>query len=367
MNCNTGRFPASRILGFDGIRALAVISVVLTHLHVFKILLETGMMSPAMVASIDGNAGVQAFFVLSGFLITSLLVEEFRSKGRISLRNFYIRRALRIFPAYFLMMVLVLIAQIFGDHVTNWRSIFLSTLYLYNFVPIDWYSPLLGHTWSLAVEEHFYLVWPFVFVSLAACPRKLFGVMAVVVVASLGLGILISRMDYVLQHFFLNRWTFVAGVNIVFGCMMALLLFHHGKAPRHRQLFAGRFVLAVGVSLWFSALWIGHAHMLLSIAVRGAGIALVIAWIVLNQRSTLVRLLEWPPLRYVGAISYGVYLYQGFFLSTGPHRSVDQTWPPDPAIGMLLLILVAPASYHLFEKPILALKSRFNAARVTIA
>ena len=97
---------------------------------------------------------------------------------------------------------------------------------------------------------------------------------------------------------------------------------------------------------------------------RTVGIAIAIAWLYFNQVGRLVNLLELRPLKYIGVISYGIYMYQGLFLSTGPYRALDQTWPPSQAIGFVLLLLSAPLSYHYFEKPFLRLKDRFSASKV---
>ena len=94
--------------------------------------------------------------------------------------------------------------------------------------------------------------------------------------------------------------------------------------------------------------------------VRGIGFTALIGWIALNQQSKITSMLEIPPLSYLGKISYGIYMYQGFFLSTGPHREVHQTWPPDQNIGLILLVLVTPLSYHFFEKPIINFKQKLQ-------
>ena len=92
---------------------------------------------------------------------------------------------------------------------------------------------------------------------------------------------------------------------------------------------------------------------------RGVGLMVMIAWVYLNQKSFVARALNIPPLRYIGTISYGLYIYQGFFLATGSYRFPGQTWPPNSVDGFVLLVIVAPLSFHFFEKPFLRLKSRF--------
>jgi len=96
--------------------------------------------------------------------------------------------------------------------------------------------------------------------------------------------------------------------------------------------------------------------------IRAAGILLMILWIYLNQASMLVRMLEIRPLRYLGTISYGIYMWQGFFLTTGPRRVAGEMWPPSPATGVALLVIVAPLSYRYFEQPFLDWKKRYTRA-----
>ena len=155
-----------RIAGFDGIRGLSVIAVVFTHLHVYVALNEAGLLSSSVLPMVHGSAGVQAFFILSGFLITYLLVKEYEETGKICIRFFYIRRTIRIFPIYFLIILIVLFLNMFLQTDLNETLFIYAFLYSYNFIPKEYYSTLIGHTWSLAVEEHFYLLWPITFVFL---------------------------------------------------------------------------------------------------------------------------------------------------------------------------------------------------------
>ncbi len=142
----------SRMLGLDGIRAMAVIGVVWHHAH-------PGF--GALPMSRNGFLGVDAFFVLSGFLITVLLLREQAAHGSISLRQFYVRRALRIFPLYYAVLALLALYFLTVKHSTQGQA-FLQALpyhltFLSNWVPVD---SLMAITWSLSSEEQFYLLWP---------------------------------------------------------------------------------------------------------------------------------------------------------------------------------------------------------------
>ncbi len=343
-----------RIAGFDGIRGLSVISVVFTHLHVYGALHGAGLLPWRVVPMVHGTTGVQAFFILSGFLITHLLVKEFEEKNSISLTNFYIRRTIRIFPIYFLLLIFVTIMAFWIETGVNETSLIYAFFYSYNFIPKEYYSPLIGHTWSLAVEEHFYLLWPIIFV-LCKNPRHLTLILISAIAGSHFLMDFLAANASLSQKYFIDRWTFVSGGNIAIGCLGALLLTNGPR--RYRDLLGSRATLAVAFALFASSLvpQLPDQHL------RPFGIGLVIAWVYLNQKSRLTRFLEVKPLAYLGVISYGIYIYQGFFLSTGPARFPGQEWPPHPLIGLILLCLVAPLSFRYLERPLARFRSKFSA------
>lgn len=350
----------NRIAGFDGIRALAAISVVLTHLHIFKFVQDNGWVHASIISSIDGSAGVQAFFVLSGFLITKLLMLESRECGHVSLYNFYVRRTLRIFPLYFLVVFLIFLLHLIGEGVTNYKSLIFAGAYSYNFIPKDWYSGVLGHTWSLAVEEHFYLIWPFCFISFATKLKKLMLFTLAFILLSFISALVLTDIAWLDQNYFIGRWTFIAGANIAMGAILALTFDDEKLGPRIINLLRNRTSLIVILLIIFNQVFTGGIYDVTSKYLRGIGFTLLIGWVYVNQSNKLVKLLEIPPLRYLGNVSYGIYMYQGFFLATGPFRAAEQSWPPEQYIGIVLLILAVPLSYKYFEVPIMKLKYRYQ-------
>jgi peptidoglycan/LPS O-acetylase OafA/YrhL len=348
------------IKGFDGMRAAAVSAVILTHMHVHRALIDKEILPEGIVRSISGSAGVQGFFILSGFLITHLLIAALRSSGQVSLRNFYLRRSLRILPVYLLVVTAALAMEVMFGQVASYESFLYAYTYTYNFVPKEVYSPVLGHTWSLAVEEHFYLVWPFIFAGLAARWSGLLVMLAVFIPAAILLHIGLDGVPWLKERYHLSRWSFFAGVNIALGCLGALLMNRAARPRLLGRLTTGHAGLAVGIILWFAEALPLMPNHLAAGYLRGLGLLIIIGWIFANQESYLVRLLELRPVRYVGAISYGLYMYQGLYLATGPYRAPDQVWPPDQAVGLVLLLVTAPLSYHLLERPIVGLKHRYQ-------
>lgn len=353
-----------RIRGLDGIRGLSAIAVVITHLSGWDYLEQIGLLSSRLTPLINGSAGVQAFFILSGFLISLLLVHEYRRTGTISIRKFIWRRALRIFPLYYLFLLIATGIFALDNRVTSPGSLAYAYAYMYNFVPKSLYTPFLGHTWSLAVEEHFYLIWPVTFLLLwKRSTRLVTALLSLSIAGSLVIHLWLLRTGNG-AGYFVERWTFVSGYGIALGCLLAILLSTFGDSKIVRAAFTGGTPLVLATGLFAVSVVASHQSWTLDHTVipfvRCLGLALLIGWVYLNQSSMAVRLLEWPPLAYCGVISYGIYMYQGLFLATGPNRVEDHTWPPDQRLGLLLLAVSAPLSFHLFEQPFIRLKGRFQ-------
>ena len=351
-----------RILGFDGIRGLSAMAVVLHHLHAWEGITKSGSIGQAIVPMFGGVAGVQAFFVLSGFLITTLLASEFASSGTVSVRRFFIRRSLRIFPLYFGFMIVATILFYVDKKVASPTSLAYGFAYVYNFIPITAYTAFMGHTWSLAVEEHFYLIWPWVFLLFfAGRPQVLLLLLVAFIVVSLPLHAALAVSD-IGRGYFVDRWTFTAGFSIAAGCLMALLLKSEQYKERAASFLASPMALFLaGLIYTLPAFAYGRSWMFDAVAsgyFRCAGITLAVGWLVFNQTSIVSKVLEQPVLRYLGTISYGIYMYQGLFLSTGPIRVADVFWPLPQHQGIWLLLVAAPLSYHFFELPFLKMKDR---------
>ena len=354
-----------RIAGLDGLRALAVISVVLTHYGAYE-----GLEGRAFLPLIHGVTGVRAFFVLSGFLITRLLIQEFKDNGRVGYGDFLARRALRIFPLYFLFLSLVSLLYLAGYWKGHPGGLVYAWLYLYNFVPQQLYDPLLAHTWSLAVEEHFYLLWPLV---LLVFIRNRNALVRFTVV-----GALLSFASYIvfvrwleLRGAFIERWTPVAAFSLFVGCLAAQLSQFEKIGASITRFCGSRAGIVVAALMftapallrWAPALAERTLPNYFAVSLQSVGIAVFLLWVAANQTSLVVGALELKPLKYIGTISYGIYIWQGFFLGVSPARLPGVAWPPDPVIGLLGIALFAPLSYHLFEKKFLAMKGRFRVSR----
>jgi len=337
-----GRQPA-----LDGLRGLAVLAVVLAHFE-----LVSGFGS-------GGIVGVDMFFCLSGFLITALLLDEHHERGRISLSAFYRRRAARLLPAMLVFVsVTVLIVAITGvDREATLRAVPAVLVYVENW----WAAPgrdvgALGHMWSLSIEEQFYLIWPAVVV-LALRGRR----GALVLVAILGVAwALIDRERscaggvYCVYHVYMATDTRMD--QLLLGSLLAIG-FHRGAlAYVEEKAAAALGWLALGFLVAFAFMTIPwNSHLYDTVGMTGTALltCIVMGSVLRCPGGRLATVLSWRPLRAVGLVSYGIYLWDGLFLVL----LRDGTSLGQYQRAVLIVALTAGAavlSWRFIERPILA-------------
>jgi peptidoglycan/LPS O-acetylase OafA/YrhL len=348
------RYKLGYLPELDGLRALAVFCVMAVHVGIPRL---------------DGGAiGVDVFFVLSGFLITSLLVQEFDRDGSVSLKNFYIRRILRLMPA----LVLMVSVYVAGSIVIEDRSHVRGTLteaavalsYTENWVrafDTGWMSDL-GHTWSLACEEQFYILWPLLLVFLLKNYRRR---VAPVIALMLALASWLDRcwlaFDGVRPERIYNGLDTHAD-SLMMGCAMGAALASgvytsrcKALVQRFGQLFgymgaAGLIVLANQTR------WDGEGTEFAGLTMAALFTGIILLDVLFNDQSALRPILKNRLLVWIGSISYGLYLwhypiYQAmwrFHFRTGTIVTV----------GSLAALACASASYYAVERPFLRLKAR---------
>ncbi|WP_052460937.1 acyltransferase family protein [Microbacterium gorillae] len=341
------------IPSLDGIRALAVIFVIWGHGA--ATLPQTPVVEQLRAFLPGGYFGVQVFFVLSGFLITTLLLREQSKNGRISLGGFYRRRAYRILPALFLFLLIVTVLALTG--VINGvgpRDIISPALFLRDYWPLDgaWWT---GHLWSLSVEEQFYILWPLLVLLL---PRR-------VAVRVLIVGIVLSPFirigTYLLPFVPDAAVTFMFHTRadaLMIGCLLAFSV----GTERFERFAAWVFDhhLQWWVVVWLPVSWIMTSKLqgvwLYTVGYLGDALAIatVMLWMMRRPQSPFGRLLNTRVMVHIGLISYSLYLYQQLFQTT--HNT---TWFGGLTIGGLLaMFLAAELSYQLVEKSFLRLRVR---------
>jgi peptidoglycan/LPS O-acetylase OafA/YrhL len=297
------------------------------------------------------------FFGLSGLLITKLLLEEFARTRSVSLRGFYIRRAFRILPPAFAYIGVIAIAGL----IVTPTEIVSSAFFFRNYLPDSLGGLYTAHLWSLAVEEHFYLLWPGLLV-LCGVRRGL--------VAAAGLSFVFAVWRSLDFHFHLlsrilpqvtsNTRTDLRLDSLFCGCAMAFLLTQPATQDWLRLKFrfpAWLLVLAAfPLCLWFEPFltnfWIAIIIPLLMVGT------------VLHPTWRISRILDLPALKWVGRISYSLYLWQQVFLVPSWESKplgMLQHWP----LNLLALTACACASYYLLEQPLVRIGHRLSAKSAT--
>jgi len=319
-----------------------------------------------------GFLGVDAFFVLSGFLITALLVEEWARTGSISFRQFYSRRALRLLPALFgvLLGSAAIALTIASPEMRDgtWRGIVVTVLYVANWEKVfsNRSVGVLGHTWSLSIEEQFYLLWPpllFVLLRRGWPIRRLLAITGSLAVAAAAtrVGLLLSRASSTGS---LYNGLHTRADSLLVGCAAALAfssgLIPAGKWPRPlRLLVAGALPLALLACLVDGGVGSDDPHWYeFGFLLFAAAVAALILALVTNQVGGWV--FSWRPLVWLGVRSYGIYLWHLPIHEAIKMLGLGASWPQAAylALNVAPSLAIAALSYHFVEAPALALKKR---------
>lgn len=342
------------IKGLNAIRAFSIMLVVLNHMDAFQSILIPGVIDLRLAPMISGNFGVQVFFVLSGFLISHILLDERTRTGKINLKYFFIRRFLRLAPPLLIFFLLIGIAlsQGYLSHTTD--SLLYAAFYLYNFTPRELYASEMGHFWSLGVEEQFYLFWPLTLTTIKKVNSLIFFLCVLIFLCSIL--VLIIHWIPLNKAYHISRWFIPACCPILIGCLGAVL--NHYREHSVQQLLRHHWLVALLMLITYSFSLYAPVFMIpLGISIQSVAVILFILKLYHSQDRRWVRALEFAPLSYMGIISYGIYVYQGFFLRTG---SGSELWFQQFPTNILLTLTLAVLSYELFEKQVLKLKRKFK-------
>jgi peptidoglycan/LPS O-acetylase OafA/YrhL len=389
--------PSAYIPGLDGIRAIAFLMVFWAHAL------------PPVAYYIPATLGVTVFFFLSGYLITTLLRRELHATGTIALKSFYLRRALRIIVPLYVVYALAAAFAHFIEHASagNWAGLFSTLFYCYNYTTVlfvhAWVPVGLNVIWSLSVEEHFYILFPLLYIALyrsrltrAAKTRLL-----------VGFCLLELLWRVVLVTVFHDRtlWTYFATDarldSILWGCILALnnnpvffadsdknchperslatppMSCHPERSegpasgtggepqtdtsilPRNHQLLAFLFGIALLIASLLPRSFLYKES--LRYTLQALALYLIFSFIVANIRHPLVAWLEWRPLRYLGWISYVLYLSHDFILD-----ALTLIWPDrfllTGPLAFLIAIAFATLLRYTLELPLQRLRSRLRPA-----
>jgi peptidoglycan/LPS O-acetylase OafA/YrhL len=311
----------------------------------------------------DGPLGVRFFFVISGFLITWLLLLEVQKNGAINLKNFYIRRALRILPVYFAFLAVLFGLQLFTVFHIDRHSWIGSLTFTTNLVGSSSWTN--GHLWSLAQEEQFYLIWPTLFALSGAFTsiRKAAYI--------LGLPILFCPLFRVLAYLNMVPLLFSRGMaswdTIAIGCAAALL-FHHKRQSIEKYL----------VSMWRPVGYLAAALILVPYSLtklfifgiftvplgetfQALGFSTVLVMGILSPNLAFFRFLGRRWMCEVGVLSYSIYIWQQIFCTKPKAFGLVHAWWLSFPEWVAAALVVAFISFYAFERPLFALRRHFRA------
>lgn len=367
-----GRGSHARTLGtylptLDGWRTIAIALVLFSHASdSFQMALFGTLSTHSDALKKIGLLGVQLFFGLSGFLITSKLIDEENRHGRISLVSFYIRRAFRILPASVLFLAvagILALAGVIDISLGRWLSTLLFSANYSTAAP-SWY---LGHFWSLAVEEHFYFLWPAAFLFLGSSSRRM--TLALVLALVIAVWRAVDFKFHITGSSAAVFWgrTDIQADSLLWGVLLALL---YGNAAWKLRLqkfysFAATWPLLLAVLIGLELIpkldWKLEFALL---SVRSILIPLVLLGTVLQSSRLAGRILETPVFRWLGRLSYSLYLWQQLFLVWNENRSPGlAVWQGFPA-NLLAVFVCATISMLLIETPLIALGHRIAKSAV---
>jgi len=345
----------------DGWRAIAILLVLMCHGGLFYFSPHGPHPSGRLQTyAARGWIGVDIFFAISGFLICTRLLREQQKTGGISLRSFYIRRAFRILPPYLLYLAVVGLLAAGGWIIVQKQEIISALLFVRNYLPavntpdIGWYT---GHFWSLAVEEHFYLLWPTLLLLLRRRRANLAALALIIAIAiwrtiDLHYAIFFPNAGHIFDHRTDTRLD-----SLLWGCVFAIA-FTSGAGHRWLTKWINPLVWLCSVVL---VIVLAKYMNAITDALRPPLFAAIVAATVVHPRWLVGRILEDGRLRWIGRISYSLYIWQQLFLVGDliPRPLPFGRFQEVP-LSFVCIFLCAIASYYLVERPLLGLGHRLT-------
>lgn len=352
-----------RIRSLDGLRAIAILLVLIKHSYSYFPDFITE--NPLFFFISNSGLGVKIFFVLSGYLITRLLIAEKKRYESVDIKKFYVRRVLRIFPIFYLYILIFILLKTFfyHDFGDNYLTVSFAAVFLWNYkhlFPVassEVDLQYLSHYHTLSMEEQFYLSWPFFF------SRTNNEKLTKIVV---GL-ILVMPIIRILTYFFMpssrgqiGMMLQTGGDAILTGCLGALLEDNVSFKEKYFSYITNKLLVYFSILFIFIISPLLHLHfqgaynLSIGMTLNNVFFLIVLFWCV-NVPSLFSKMLNSYIFIGIGLISYPLYLWSPFFIVD----VVDKSWVQQAPQNFIVVFLVAIVSYNFIEKPILKLKRKF--------
>jgi peptidoglycan/LPS O-acetylase OafA/YrhL len=339
----------------DGVRGLAALMVMFFHFWIIVTPGDSLVLKTLVKVSIFGQTGVTLFFVLSGFLITRILINAKGDSHYFS--NFYIRRALRILPLYYLFLILYyFVTPLFtGEQVADGTDQLSYWFYLQNFAKtFNWSSAGPLHYWSLAVEEHFYLIWPLLvyFLSVKQLKKSIWIIYGIAILSR----IILLALDYDVFYFTLTNMD-----SLAIGGLLAI--HEREKKLKPTKFYRNGFLFSIipVVVLWFfvGGKALAIVQVIKPIFINGIYF-FMIGYVVSAEKGVIKSLFRGDLLRYTGKISYGLYIYHGAIFEIIRQNILVKNVFLLFTISFASSYVVASISYYCFENIFLSMKRYFK-------
>lgn len=339
----------------DGVRAIAALMVM--FFHFFQIPEIYNAYATVIKLSVFGQTGVSLFFVLSGFLITRILLYTKNSPGFFY--NFYVRRSLRIFPLYFLFLGIYyfLLPLIFKTSIIPFHLQVYYWLYLQDFgITFKWNMDGPGHFWSLAIEEHFYLFWPLLVYYLNNKKVAIASIIIIVIA-------FLMRLFLANHHYEVYYFTFCRMDELAIGALLALLEVKNKLISKNATKFLLLFVMIIipTIIIWvnFSGSAIPVVQVVKFLMIAFSYFSIIGFLISVKETNFIKRILQIKPLLFSGKISYGLYVFHPVCFEI-VHRFLNTNIILNFVLSFASTFLVSFISYYVFENRFLKLKKYFE-------
>lgn len=342
----------------DGFRGYAILLVMLSHFHFLQ-------MDVAYL-------GVTLFFYVSGLLITKLLIAEYNKNAAISLKNFYIRRVFRLYPALLFMLLVSISVILLYNYSIIWSDIFSGLFYFTNYYLV-YFSPEMTDTnylltskilWSLSVEEHFYLFFPFLFVLFyTSKSKRLLYLLCFLLITFLLIRIIVAYSGKSGTEIFQTTYytTHCRADSILYGCLSALLLYQF-EHRFYQRLLRSYIVFLFSLGLLAFSLIYNDFFFQTTFKYTFQGIAfalLIPSFAILFQKGLVYSIVANKAFVFIGKLSYSLYLFHWVALKVGnlQYEPASLKWY---LVVVPLTVILSLLSYYGIERPFLSLRKRFG-------